>query len=163
MSRKRTRAAKTPPTAEGQAPRGSSGNRTLVRSAVLALAVVAAGALWWFAVGRPEPGQTATPAGGPLNVLLITADTLGADQLGVYGNRVVATPRLDALAASGVLFENATTVAPLTLPAHISIMTGTYPMAHHVRDNGSHYVQGDQAPLATMVKLAGYATGAFVG
>jgi arylsulfatase A-like enzyme/tetratricopeptide (TPR) repeat protein len=95
--------------------------------------------------------------------LLITADTLGADQLGAYGNRVIATPRLDALAASGILFEQAMTVAPLTLPAHASIMTGTYPMAHGVRDNGVHYARSDQATLAGTLKKAGYATGAFVG
>ena len=98
-----------------------------------------------------------------MNVLLITADTVGADQLGTYGNRVIATPRLDALAASGIVFENASTVAPLTLPAHASIMTGTYPMAHGVRDNGIFYARREQPTLATTLKNAGYATGAFVG
>jgi arylsulfatase A-like enzyme/tetratricopeptide (TPR) repeat protein len=162
MSRKQKRSARTPPAAEGIRQPGSSGHRTLVRSPVLALAVVAVGALWWFTAGRRDAGQSSTPV-GPLNVLLITADTLGADELGAYGNRDVATPRLDGLASSGVLFENATTVAPLTLPAHTSIMTGTYPMAHQVRDNGSHYVQGEQSTLAGVLKQAGYATGAFVG
>src|SRR5215212_9077874 len=97
--------------------------RTHLWAAILMTAALG-GALWWqFDASRePTPGVAAAHAGGPLNVLLVTADTLGADQLGVYGNRTIATPRLDALAASGVLFEKAASVAPLTLPAHTSIL-----------------------------------------
>src|SRR5690348_7602536 len=59
-----------------------------------------------------------------LNVVLLTLDTLRADHLGAYGNTEVRTPNLDQLAAEGVVFEQAMTAAPLTLPAHSSIMTG---------------------------------------
>ena len=90
--------------------RQTGGPRQLVWAAVLAVAAVAGGRARGGITARPDasPARSATRAGGPLNVLLITADTLGADQLGTYGNRVIATPRLDALAASGILFENAT-------------------------------------------------------
>src|SRR3990170_7875206 len=69
------------------------------------------------------------------NLLLITLDTTRADRLGCYGYKPGATPTLDALAARGVLFENAFAQAPLTLPSHCSIMTGRYPREHGVRDN----------------------------
>ena len=119
------------------------------RLAILLL-IVAAAIL--FFVGRR--GQRVTT---PRNVILITIDTLRADRLG----RGVA-PALDRLASSGVRFSNARTTVPLTLPAHVSIMTGTPPTVHGIRDNG--VVFGDALPtLATAFRDAGYRTGAFVG
>jgi arylsulfatase A-like enzyme/Tfp pilus assembly protein PilF len=98
----------------------------------------------------------------PLNVIIVTADTLRADKLASYGNPRIATPNLDRLAASGVQFDRTTTVTPLTLPAHSSIFTGTYPMYHGVRDNGGYYLEPEQITLAEILKDQGYATGAFV-
>src|SRR5262245_35251838 len=69
-------------------------------------------------------------------VLLITLDTTRADRLGCYGYRRGRTPVLDALAEGGVLCEHAYTVAPLTLPAHASLLTGLYPAENGVRTNG---------------------------
>ena len=97
-----------------------------------------------------------------MNVVLVTADTLRADKLGSYGNTRIETPNIDRLAAEGVLFENATTVVPLTLPAHSSIFTGTFPMYHGVRDNGGYYLDAEQITLAETLKEKQYATGAFV-
>src|SRR2546429_1539674 len=63
----------------------------------------------------------------PLNLVLITIDTLRADRLGCYGYSLIETPNLDRIARQGVLFENAVTHTPLTAPAHASIFTGLYP------------------------------------
>jgi arylsulfatase A-like enzyme/Tfp pilus assembly protein PilF len=82
--------------------------------------------------------------------------------LACYGNPRVKTPNIDRMAEEGVLFENATTVVPLTLPAHSSIFTGTFPMYHGVRDNGGYYLDPEQITLAESLKEQGYATGAFV-
>ena len=109
------------------------------------------------------PGVPARINPRPLNVIVITADTLRADKLGAYGNTRIATPNIDRLASEGVLFEQATTVVPLTLPAHASIFTGTYPLFHGVRDNGGYYLDPAQTTLAEVLKAQGYATGAFVG
>jgi arylsulfatase A-like enzyme/tetratricopeptide (TPR) repeat protein len=98
----------------------------------------------------------------PLNVILVTADTLRADRLPVYGYDKVETPSLDRMAQTGVVFEQATTVVPLTLPAHSSMFTGTYPMHHGVRDNGGYYLGQDQVTLAETLKENGYKTGGFV-
>jgi choline-sulfatase len=96
------------------------------------------------------------------NVVLVTVDTLRADKVGAYGGDV-PTPHIDRLADEGVLFSNAATVVPLTLPAHSSILTGTYPMYHGVRDNGGYYLGREQVTLAESLRDEGYRTGGFVG
>ena len=79
------------------------------------------------------------------------------------GAREVETPAFDSLAAGGVLFEQAVSVAPLTLPAHSSIFTGKFPPEHGVRDNGGFFLGAEQVTLAEVLKARGYQTGAFVG
>ena len=69
------------------------------------------------------------------NVLLITIDTLRADALGSYGNTRARTPVLDRLAANGVRFTTTRAHSVVTLPSHISLLTGLYPFSHGVRDN----------------------------
>jgi arylsulfatase A-like enzyme/predicted Zn-dependent protease len=102
-------------------------------------------------------------SGRPTNLLLISIDTLRADHLGCYGYAAAQTPRLDALAARGLRFEQAATVAPLTLPAHSSLMTGTFLARHGVRDNGGFYLADEQTTLAETLRQKGYRTGGFVG
>lgn len=96
------------------------------------------------------------------NILLITLDTTRADHLGAYGNRRARTPNLDRLAARGVLFERAITAAPLTLPAHASLLTGQYPFSHGVRNNGTFTLTGAMPTLTAALHEAGYRTAAFV-
>ncbi len=97
------------------------------------------------------------------NLLLVSIDTLRADHLGSYGYAAAQTPNLDALAARGWRFAQATTVVPLTLPAHSSLLTGTFPAHHGVRDNGASYLADEQITLAEVLREQGYRTGAFVG
>ena len=61
------------------------------------------------------------------SVLLITADEMRHDCMGVAGHPVVRTPHLDALAARGVRFTNAYTPYPVCVPARLSLLTGQYP------------------------------------
>src|SRR5439155_4842824 len=123
--------------------------------AIVALGVLAAvaAATVWAIRARRDPR---------LNVLVITVDTLRADHVGSYGYAAAQTPAIDRLAARGVRFAHATTVAPLTLPAHSSLMTGTFPAFHGVRDNGGFYLGDDQVTLAKVVQARGYRTGGFV-
>jgi arylsulfatase A-like enzyme len=136
------------------------------------LLLVLAGAAAWFAFRRPDVRTPAGQAIGPLprgvapsdlNLLLVTLDTTRADRLGAYGFQHVETPTFDRLAREGVLFEHAAAPAPLTLPAHASILTGTLPPAHGVRDNGGFILEDNQTTLAELVKVSGRKTGAFVG
>lgn len=97
-----------------------------------------------------------------INVLLITLDTTRADRLGCYGYTGARTPVLDALAASGVLCERVSTVAPMTLPTHTSLFTGLYPAEHGVRTNGRTRLDNSIPTLAEVLTRHGYDTGAFV-
>jgi len=96
------------------------------------------------------------------NVILITLDTTRADHLACYGYPNIKTPNLDGLAQRGVLFEQAATAVPLTLPAHCTIMTGMYPTYHGVRANGNTALSDEQTTLAEVLAAQGYQTGAFI-
>ena len=95
------------------------------------------------------------------NVLLVTIDTLRADALGCYGGPA-STPALDRLAAGGVRFEFAHAHAVTTLPSHASILTGSYPFQHGIRDNSGYRLPPQSPTMATRLGEAGYATAAFV-
>ncbi len=92
------------------------------------------------------------------DVVLVTIDTLRADRV-----TPALTPVIARVAADGTSFVRARTVAPLTLPAHVSLMTGVLPPAHGVRLNGVHRFDGRLPTLATAFRDAGFATAAFVG
>lgn len=111
------------------------------------------------AASPPDP--TEAPATRP-NVLLVTIDTLRADHLGSYGDRLAHTPVLDELARHGVRFADATAHVPLTLPAHVAILTGRYPSRYGVRLNGMTVLPDTVPTLAASFKAAGYLTAAFV-
>jgi len=96
------------------------------------------------------------------NVLLVTLDTTRADRLGCYGYKEAKTPNLDYLASNGVLFLNAYCQVPLTCPSHCSILTGTYPVFHQVRNNGTYYLSPELQTLAEALKEKGLKTSAFV-
>ena len=82
----------------------------------------------------------------------ITIDTLRADRVGAFGSTRGLTPRLDRLGAEGLRFTRAYTSAPLTLPAHASLLTSVSPPVHGVRNN-SLFRLGDNLPtLATVLE-----------
>ncbi len=94
--------------------------------------------------------------------ILITLDTTRADALGCYGGSPQVTPHLDALAKECVLYENARTVAPLTLPAHASMLTGLLPPRHGLHDNGIAVLPAAASTLAELAGARGVATAAVV-
>jgi arylsulfatase A-like enzyme/Flp pilus assembly protein TadD len=119
------------------------------------LALALAGAALSHGCGRGEPDAAR-------NLLLITLDTTRADRLGCYGGSA-GTPHIDSVAARGVRFDHAYTAAPLTLPAHATILTGTYPTHHRIRYNGTSALHPDALTLAEKLREAGFATGAVIG
>ncbi len=95
------------------------------------------------------------------NVLLVTIDTLRADHVGCYGARDANTPTIDALAAQGVQFLDATSQANTTGPSHTSMLTGMYPHEHGARHNAvplSHAVR----TLPEILQAEGFQTAASV-
>lgn len=106
------------------------------------------------------PGTEAATTPSP--VVLITVDTLRADRLGSYGARNIETPAMDALAGDGVRFDYALAQVPITLPSHVVILSGTYPMHHGVRDFTGTGVPENVGLLAEAFARQGYRTAAFV-
>ena len=113
-----------------------------------------------------EPRETAAAQGGathePWSVLLVTLDTTRYDAFGVTGGPAGLTPAFDALARESLLYAQARTVAPLTMPAHASILTGLYPPRHTVRDNNAQILPRGAETLAERARDHGYETAAFV-
>jgi len=140
----------------------AGGRPRFVSGALVALAAGLLAAAWIILVG-PIPGIRLIAPARPRNLLLVSLDTVRADHLGSYHHAAAQTPQIDALAASGLRFEHATTVVPLTLPAHSSLLTGTFPGWHGVRDNGGFYLGDDQLTLAEILHDRGFRTGGFVG
>jgi len=95
-------------------------------------------------------------------VIVISVDTLRADHLPAYGYKGVETPHIDALRRDGVLFERAYSHAPLTLPSHVSMLTGKLPFEHGVRNNLGFSLASSVPTLPSLLKSRGYATGAAV-
>ena len=112
--------------------------------------------------GAGDPPAAAAAAGTAPTVLIVSIDTLRADRLGCYGKADAGTPVLDRLAAGGVRVAHAQTTAPLTLPAHTSLLTGRSLPAHGVFNNGTFALGPGVPTLAERFSKAGWATGAFV-
>ena len=118
------------------------------------------------ACGEKPAGDLRLPDDTP--IVLISVDTLRADRLPAYGYNKVETPAIDALVRDGLLYENAFSVTPLTLPAHSTLLTGLLPAAHGVRDNVGYKLDADKIArgelphLAKQLKDLGYQTGGAV-
>ena len=101
-------------------------------------------ALWLCAALSTGCSRPARP-----NVILIVMDTTRADHLSHAGWENDTTPNLSALLADSVLYSEAHTVAPWTLPAHMSMFTGELPGRHHA--NWSAFDSDDATTLAQIL------------
>lgn len=144
MSACRSRAATRPRVADGP-----------TRRAFLSTSLLAgAGAL--LGCGRIARARPRAPS-----LVLIVNDTLRADHLGAYGCVQRLTPALDRLAQRGTVFRQCMSSAPLTAPAHCSLLTGAYQGRHGVICNGGTLAPG-LSTLAERLAAVGYVTAAFV-
>lgn len=129
--------------------------------AVLSLACLAGLALYRTRQGGYEAqpsGEAGDPARRP-NIILITLDTVRADHLSSYGYTRPTTPRLDALARRGVLFENVIAPASWTLASHASIFTELLPHQHGA--NWAAPLHPGPLTLAQVLQSRGYSTAGF--
>ncbi|MBZ5544839.1 MAG: sulfatase, partial [Acidobacteriia bacterium] len=93
----------------------------------------------------------------------MTIDALRADHLRCYGYTAIETPHIDALARAGARFTHAYTPVPITLPAHASLLTGTFPMAAGMHDFTTNKLPANSVTLAKVLRDNGYTTAAFIG
>jgi N-sulfoglucosamine sulfohydrolase len=92
------------------------------------------------------------------NVIIITADDMNADSPGYMGNKLGATPNLDAFAATAHRFVNNHVVAPICQPSRSAFMTGLYP--HRSGALGFNPVKAGTPTLVALLRQAGYFTAA---
>jgi len=133
---------------------------------------------WLLALALAASFATACSKSRPDSVFLIVVDTLRPDRLSCYGYTRIRTPAIDSLAASGVRFRNAQSVASWTIPSMGAMMTSLYPTQlglvetpvppdsvlrwRQRREQLSYTLDPDETTLAEVMKQAGYRTAAFV-
>ncbi|MFM8334414.1 MAG: sulfatase-like hydrolase/transferase, partial [Opitutaceae bacterium] len=105
------------------------------------------------------------PAARP-NIIYILSDDLAQGDLGVYGQKLIRTPRLDRMAREGTRFTQAYCGTSVCAPSRTSLLTGLHTGHSPVRGNWEVQPEG-QLPLpvstvtvAQVLKSAGYATAA---
>ena len=113
----------------------------------------------WLRERSALAGLPAARDGAP-NILFIILDTVRAEDVGLYGHAPPTTPRLDALAAGGVVFDHAISTAPWTLPAHGAMFTGRYP--YEQSSNWETPLDDAYPTLAEVLAERGYVTAGFV-
>ena len=139
---------------------------------------IAGAALVLLAMGWITPGAALAQAAAARkpNIILILADDLGYNEVGVYGQKKIRTPNIDRLAQEGVRLTDHYSGSPVCAPSRAVLLTGLHTGHAYIRDNDEMGFRGDvwkdpalegQRPLpagtftmATMLKRAGYATAA---
>lgn len=124
---------------------------------VVAIAILVFGLRAWGTKATEHPPRT-TPIGA--NVLLISIDTLRPDHLSCYRYMRKTSPRIDALAAEGALFENHISSTSWTLPAHAALFTSLADSVHGCTDTDKRLSE-DVVTLAERFATAGYETVGF--
>lgn len=82
------------------------------------------------------------------NIIFLLFDDLGYGDLGCYGQELIETPNIDALAARGIVFTDMYTAAPLSAPSRCSIMTGLHSGHSQIRANDERWPRPDGLVLA---------------
>lgn len=95
------------------------------------------------------------------NIVLIVADDLGYGDLGCYGQKRIATPNIDRLAAEGRRFTQFYAGTTVCAPSRCVLMTGLHTGHCYIRGNSDHSLRANDATVAQLLKSAGYATGLF--
>src|SRR6266446_7289873 len=96
------------------------------------------------------------------NIVLITLESTRADRMDFLGSKVKLTPNLDNVARESMVFERAYSQAPLTIIAHATILSGTYPQTNRASEFGSKLAPS--LPFVPdLLRARGYRTAAFVG
>ncbi len=152
----------------------------------LPLLVVLVGLGGYFLARGSQPASILDPPRAPVSyrgpahrsIFVILIDTVRADRLSCYGCTAFQTPHADRLAAEGVRFDNAWSVASWTRPSVAALFTSLYPTqlglverpgpqgkqwkGRERREQLSTDLPEDETTLAEALRAGGFSTGAFV-
>lgn len=135
--------------------------RTRLVAALTLLALASVGiAIWWMVDGNRAVRGLRARMEHP-RIILVTFDTLNVWYTSLFSEDGAPTPNLEALAEEGVLFEQAHTSVPITLPSHTALLSGRAPWSVGVLANGDR-VPGEVLTLPEILSDHGYRTAAFV-
>lgn len=112
------------------------------------------------------PAMAARSGHRPPNLILIFCDDLGYGDIGPMGGKSIATPHLDAMAASGTVFTDFYSAANICTPSRAGLLTGRYPirtgLGHQViMPNDDRGLPHSEVTIARALKPAGYTSGLF--
>lgn len=97
------------------------------------------------------------------NIVIIYADDAGYGDISCYGSTTINTPNIDRLASQGLLFTNAHCSSATSTPSRYSMLTGEYAWRKKgtgvAPGNAGAIIQPGRTTLASLLKIAGYATG----
>jgi arylsulfatase A-like enzyme len=119
-------------------------------------------ALWILPTVETEVSVTKQRRGTGKNILVLVVDALRTDRLSCYGYERSTSPRLDAAAKEGLLFENAWSQSSWTIPATATLFTGQYSYTHGLYDAYHWYLVPGIATITQAMLEAGFSTAAFV-
>ncbi len=131
---------------------------SMIRAVLSALSVPVRGALFGLALVSTACGKPSEPALPP-NIIFILADDLGYGDLGAYGQQLIETPYLDAMAAEGMRFTQHYAGSTVCAPSRCVLLTGRHTGHAAIRGNGSPPLPDEEVTLAELLKRAGYRTG----
>jgi arylsulfatase A-like enzyme len=141
------------------------GEKMTRRTAIATVGGTAALIATEFVIGKSgRVAMSGLPAQRPdSNILLITFDALSAEDMSVYGNKLLTTPNIDAFASKGTVFTNFYSASTFTTPSIATMMTGVYPSESHVHQlQGRPRGEAAARSLPHAMRAAGFATGAFL-
>jgi len=127
--------------------------RDFITSAGVGSAALLLGGLASSAERTPKKTR---PAAQKPNILLVISDEHNAGVLGCYGNGIVRTPNLDALASTGLVFDNCYCNSPLCVPSRLSFTAGKYISRIGAWSNSCWLPAADYPSLPRIMNAAGY-------
>ncbi|OQP63575.1 arylsulfatase [Niastella vici] len=116
---------------------------------------------------QPEITSGQQTGSTPPNIIFILADDLGYGDLGCYGQKLIQTPNLDAMAKQGMRFTQFYAGTAVCAPSRSSLLTGQHTGHTPIRGNkgvepeGQWPIPDSAITIAEVLKKAGYATGDF--
>lgn len=141
----------------------AKGNKVVLILIALSGSVAALSGIKLHDYDEIKSNQNSSPSAGAPNVILLSIDTLTAEDMALYGYHLPTTPKLESFAKASYVFDNFFSSSNWTTPSVASFISGLYPSTHGVNQGGSYFLEEDREKnLAQILKDNGYHSAAIV-